>query len=179
MSDSASRFDPESSWSALDRRLETEPDPRNRDLLRQVRDHIRSEVLGNLEELLDTLIDEPRYHFWGVPVEGGPKGGPDVRSFYEGMFAGGGNRFQFDIRRIFVDHGGVVTEGTMRQTLPGAIVTASGVTEVDGAPVDSEATYLAETQLLTVWPAGDGRRLVGEDIYFGSNPMERLSRLPD
>jgi hypothetical protein len=42
--------------------------------------------------------------------------------------------------------------------------------------VDESATYLSETQLLTVWPAGEGGRLVGEDIFFGSAPAFRRLR---
>ena len=42
---------------------------------------------------------------------------------------------------------------------------AAGVTQVEGEPVDPEGTYVNEGQLLTVWPAGDGGKLVGEDIY--------------
>ena len=46
-----------------------------------------------------------------------------------------------------------------------------------GEPVDPDATYLSEWQILTVWPAGEDGRLVGEDIYFGSPPMARLTKL--
>jgi hypothetical protein len=92
------------------------------------------------------------------------------------MIDGGGNWFHFDIERIVVDHDSVVTEGTMRQKIPGGAIAASGVTEVAGEPLDPDATYLAETHILTVWPMSADGRIVGEDIYFGSPPLERLSR---
>lgn len=169
----AVRFEPERSWDALGERLATETDPTCRALLGQVRDHMRAEICGELEPLMDTLIAEPRYHFRTAGPDGGPKGREAVRAFYEAMIAGGGNRFHFDIERIFVDSGGVVTEGKMRQTISGEAVAATGATEVDGQPVDAGATYLTETHILTVWPAGEDNRLVGEDIFFGSLPCFR------
>ena len=163
-------FAPESSWSALEERLANERDPTCRALLEHVRDHVRAEIRGELGPLMATLVDEPRYHFRLNGPDGGPKGRDAVHSFYEAMIAGGGNRFHFDIERIFVDAGGVVTGGKMRQTIEGVGVIATGANEVDGEPVDPEATYLTETHILTVWPAGEDNRLVGEDIFFGSPP---------
>ena len=163
-------FDPERSWSALEKRLAGESDPTCRQLREQVRDHVRAEIRGEIEPLMATLIAEPQYHFRSAGPEGGPKGGAAVRAFYEAMIAGGGNRFEFDIQRIFVDATGVVTEGKMRQAVAGSAIAALGVAEVDGRAVDPDATYLSETHILTVWPAGEGGRLVGEDIFFGSSP---------
>jgi hypothetical protein len=171
------KFEPERSWKALDERIERETDGRRHQLLEQVRDHMRCEIRGELDDLLATLVDEPHYHFWGTPVEGGPKGRSAVEEFYRQMIAGGGNDFQFDIRRIVVDHDSVVTEGLMRQKVPGADVALSGVEEVAGEPVHPEATYLAEWQILTVWPMSEDGRILGEDIYFGSPPLASLSRV--
>lgn len=171
------KFDPDQSWAPIEARIAKENDPRRRQLLEQVRDHMRTEISGDLVGLMATLADEPRYHFWGVPVEGGPKGRAAVEAFYRQMIAGGGHRFHFDIERIVVDDDTVVTEGRIRQQVPGAAVIASGIEEVEGEPVDSDASYLSETQLLTIWPMTSDGRIIGEDIYFGSPPMERLRRL--
>jgi len=170
--------DPERSWRALDERIARESNTACRALLEQVRDHIRTEVRGELEGLMGTLEADPVYHFWGLMGSGeGPAGRAAVQAFYEGMIAGGGNRFELDIRRIVVDEAAVVTEGVMRQGVPGTAVLASGVEEVEGQPVDAEETYLAESQILTVWPAGADGKLKGEDIYMGSSPMTCLKRL--
>jgi hypothetical protein len=171
------RFDPDSSWAPLEKRIAEEDDPQRRALLEEVRNHMKSEIQGRFDELMDTLTAEPQYHLWGVGEENGPKGREAVSTFYKNMFAGGGNRFHFDIRRIVVDRDCVVTEGAMIQPMAGAIVVASGVEAVDGEPVDTGAEYLAEWQLLTVWPADDAGKLIGEDIYFGSPPMQKLRRL--
>jgi hypothetical protein len=170
------RFEPEQSWQPLEARIATERDPRCKQLLEQVRDHMRTEILGDFEGLMATLIDEPEYHLWGTPVEGGPKGRAEVEAFYQQMISGGGNWFHFDIQRIVVDHDSVVTEGLMRMQMPGAAVAASGISDVDGQAVEEGATYLAITQILTVWPAAEDGRIIGEDIYFGSPPMAKLRK---
>jgi hypothetical protein len=170
------KFDPELSCIALDERIAKETDARRRQLLEQVREHMFVEIRGELPKLMATLVDEPRYHFWGTHAEGGPKGRAAVEEFYRQMIAGGGNDFRFDIRRIVVDDDAVVTEGVMCQMIPGAAVAASGVEEVAGEPFDPEATYLAEMQILTVWPMSSDGRIIGEDIYFGSPPLARLTR---
>lgn len=170
-------FEPERTWAAVEERLARESDPRRRLLLTQVRDHMRAEIGGRFDDLMATLVDEPRYHFWGIGEEGGPKGREAVAAFYRNMIDTGGNRFHFEVERIVVDEDCVVTEGRMRQTMPGSIVAASNTQKVDGEAVDSEATYVAEWQILTVWPADADGKLHGEDIYFGSPPMAQLSRL--
>jgi hypothetical protein len=107
----------------------------------------------------------------------GPKGRDAVAAFYTDMIASGGNHFEFEISRIVVDHAAVVTEGVMRVLMPGAAVLASGVAEVAGVPVDSDARYVSENQILTVWPAAEDGRIQGEDIYFGSPPLSSLELL--
>lgn len=166
-------FDPDSSWRILEERMALEKDPVCRGLLEEVRNHMRAEIGGQLEPLMDTLIPEPIYHFRMFGPEGGPKGREAVHSFYQGMIENGGNRFQFEIQRIYVDEGGVVTEGKMRQTVAGEAVVAAGVEQIDDEAVDPGKTYLTENHILTVWPAGEGGKLVGEDIFFGSSPSYR------
>jgi limonene-1,2-epoxide hydrolase len=164
------------SYRAVQARLDAESEPRRRKLLQEVRDHIRAEVEGRLDDLMATLTADPVYHNWGTGEENGPKGRENVRTFYEGMIAGGANLFEFDVKRIFVDEGGVVTEGRLRQRFPGAIVRAMGVSEVGGEPVDPAASYITEMQLLTVWPGDAEGKLVGEDIYFGTPLMGNLRK---
>ncbi|MEE2672958.1 MAG: nuclear transport factor 2 family protein [Myxococcota bacterium] len=176
MSDTV-EFDPDASWGALERRMESEKDPRRRQLLQQVRDHMKTEISGQLEALMATLVDEPQYHFRGLGFDMGPKGRQNVHSFYKDMIAGGGNRFHFDIRRIVVDENSVVTEGFMRSVTAGADLIASGVGEVNGEPVDPAGRYVGENLILTVWPADEDGRLVGEDIWFGTTPNSKLRKL--
>lgn len=173
----ARKFDPDQSWAPLDARISKETDPRRRAVLQRVRDHMCTEISGDLDGLMETLTDEPRYHFWGVPVEAGPKGREAVREFYRQMIASGGHRFHFDIERIVVDDDTVVTEGKIHQKISMEALNASGIEEVAGEPLDNDATYIAETHIVTVWPIAPDGRIIGEDIYFGSPPLENLRRL--
>jgi hypothetical protein len=161
----------------LEERIEIEKDPRCRQLLEQVRDHLRTEIRGEFEALMATLVDDPQYHLWGMGAEMGPKGREAVATFYTEMIASGGNHLEFEIRRIVVDHDAVVTEGVLRTLIPGAAVVASGISEVSDAPVDADACYVSENQILTVWPAAEDGRIEGEDIYFGSPPLSSLELL--
>lgn len=169
-------FAPEKTWLAVEARMASETNPRIRANLQQVRDHMRAEIQGNHAALMATLADEPRYHMWGTPVESGPKGRENVSVFYEGMIASGGHRFHFEVDRIVADEQAVVTEGRMRSLMPGSALKASGVEAVEGQPVDEAGRYVAEWQILTVWPIAEDGKIIGEDIYFGSNPMKRLAR---
>jgi hypothetical protein len=171
------KFDPDKSWAPLDARISKETDPRRREVLERVRDHMRTEISGDFDGLMATLTDDPRYHFWGLPVEGGPKGHEAVSDFYRQMIDGGGHRFHFDIERIVVDDDTVVTEGKIHQKTSVEALRASGIKEVEGEPLDDDATYLAETHIVTVWPIASDGRIIGEDIYFGSPPLANLRRL--
>jgi len=177
MTDTA-RFDPEASCGPLDTRIEIENDPAIREILELVRDHIRTEIRGELDGLMATLDVDPEYHFWGLMGSGeGPCGREAVEAFYRNMIAGGGNHFQLDIRRIVADADAVVTECVMRQPMSGTVVLAAGVESIDGKKVSADQSYLAECQVLTIWPRGADGRLKGEDIYMGSAPMARLCSL--
>ena len=69
------------------------------------------------------------------------------------------------------------TDYNATKTPHGKDLIASGTTEVNGEPVDSEADYLSENLILTVWPADEDGRLVGEDIWFGTMPNQKLARM--
>ena len=79
------------------------------------------------------------------------------QGFYANMIASKTNQFQVVTERIFVDDGGVITEGQVKQVYSGPMVTAMGITELDGSPIAEGDLILTTTQLLTVWPAGKGQ----------------------
>ena len=169
-------LDPERGWQSLNTFIEAQKNASHRALLEMVQEHMRTEVRGEHAGLMATLVDEPQYHMWGGPEDTGPKGRQAVSDFSHAMIDNGGNHFEFEVKKVIVDDNGVVTEGRLRTALPGEGVLAAGVNEVEGEPVDPEGTYVNETQLLTVWPAGEGGKLVGEDIYFGNSGLGELAR---
>lgn len=171
------KVDPTRTWAAVEAAYEAETHPRRKQLLKEVRDHMKTEVCGELEPLMATLTADPQYHIWGQGPDRGPKGRAAVRAFYEGLMATGGNLFEFNVERIVVADNAVVTEGWLRNTHPGDQLLAAGVTHVNGETVEASAKYVSNSQLLTVWPADPDGKLIGEDIYFGTNPFDQLQRL--
>ena len=176
-------FDPHSSWQALYNKANDTDNPLHKTLLTEVGNHMQAEIKGQLAPLMDTLHTQPVYHFWRVREENMILSGFEaVSGFYSQMFDTGGNQFQVISNRIFVDDTGVITEGKVRQIYKSSDLAAMGVTTAAGQAIDSHELWLSNTQLITVWPhapASDdtperGPKLLGEDIYFGENPMDTL-----
>ncbi len=170
-------FDPLRSWLRLEQRAQRESDPRVRQLVTAVRDHMEHEIRGNLPELMATLTREPVYHFWNPAGTMVLRGRDQVEAFYESMIAAGTNRFEVVVEKIVADRDNVITEGQVRQLQTGATLLEAGRSEVDGRPVKPEELFLTEAQLVTVWPGDPEGKLVGEDIYFGEDPLARAVRI--
>ena len=170
-------IDVSKTWKAVEKKYLEETHPRRKKILEEVRNHMKAEVSGKFEELMATLTANPKYHFWGTDEENGPKGHEAVAEFYKGMIAGGAHLFEFDVERVIVDDDYVVTEGTLRNGFSGEIIAAMGKTEVNGEPVDPKAFYQTQMHLLTVWPADKDGKLIGEDIWYGSDMFANLTKL--
>jgi SnoaL-like protein len=179
------KFDPHSSWLPLRARAATTENPRHKKLLEEVANHMEAEINGRLEPLMATLTAQPIYHFWRVGPENMVlKGYEAVAGFYSNMFNSGGEQFHVVLDRIIVDDGGVITEGQVRQVYKREALQAMGVTEANGHAITDHPLWLSNAQLITVWPADPQAKLVGEDIYFGEDPMTTLQpisaeELPD
>ena len=168
-------FDPHASWLPLRKRAAETSNPRHKKLLQEVANHMEAEINARLEPLMATLTAEPVYHFWRVGPENMVLEGYDaVAGFYSNMFATGGEQFQVVLDRIIVDDGGVITEGQVRQVYTAEALNAMGITEVNGTSINNHELWLSNAQLITVWPADPNAKLVGEDIYFGEDPMTTL-----
>jgi hypothetical protein len=157
-------IDPNLTWAKVEERLATEPDPVLRRNLDTVLRHMKAEAVGDLDGLLDTLVDDPSYHAYGAPPQASPQGREAVRGFYEAFIASGATQLQFDLDRLVVDRHCVLTEGVMRMAYPGRTLQARGI-EVD----DPDAFYLYEARMATLWPVAEDGRLVGEDTYTGGD----------
>jgi len=169
-------IDPHRSWLALEARAEQERNDLHRALILEVRAHMEFEIKGDLDPLMNTLVAEPVYHFWSenpFVLEGRAA----VRGFYQNMIAAGANQFQVLVDRILVDDGGVITEGQVRQVYRGAQIIAMGKPELEGKALVADDLVLTTTQLITVWPAGAGGKLVGEDIYLAHSPLRNARRI--
>ena len=170
-------INPHNSWLALEERAAAEENPRRKALVTAVRDHMEHEIKGELDPLMGTLTTHPVYHFWGQAEPSVIEGREAVRAFYSGMFATGGQQFEVVVEKVVVSDNHVVTEGQVKQVHQGAALAAMGIGEVDGEPVRDGDLFVATAQLVTLWPGDEQDRLIGEDIYFGSNSFANLRRI--
>lgn len=154
-------------WRMLAERARDETDPRRRTMLAAVARHVVAEVAGDLDELLETLVDDPQYRFWGRAALDGPKGRDAVIAHYEMLKASGLNRLEFEVTRVMADADAVVTEGWFRHAYSGAM--ARAMASAGDVQIDTSAWYLVEYLTLAVWPF-DGDLIVGEDLYFATDP---------
>ncbi|MCP5180961.1 MAG: nuclear transport factor 2 family protein [Pseudomonadales bacterium] len=167
-------IDPHKSWLPLLAAADSEKDPRRAQLIREVAVHMETEITGQLEPLMATLTAEPVYHFWGNGQPMVLEGRETIRGFYANMMAAGGQQFEVVVERVIADTNHVVTEGRVKQVYRGTALRAMGVTEVGGTAVSDDSLWLSDAQLITVWPADAAGKLIGEDIYFGVEPMKTL-----
>lgn len=168
-------IDPHKSWLALADAAARETDDRCRALILCVRDHMEAEIRGELEPLMATLTDQPVYHFWGNREPMQLQGRDAVAAFYSGLFAAGGQQFEVVVEKVLATRDHVITEGRVKQVYKGATLIAMGVTEIGGKTVSKDSLWLSDAQLVTLWPADAQGRLIGEDIYFGVDPMKTLT----
>lgn len=154
-------------WQALLDAIAAEADPLRRRSLELVAVHVVAEVAGDLDTLMATLVDEPRYRFWGCTGSVGPVGSVAVQEHYSRMIASGKNRLDFLVERVVADADAVVTEGTFRLAYPGSSM-PQRIAE-SGEPVRADDWYLIEYRCVVVWPIR-GDRLEGEDLYVGEQP---------
>ena len=165
-------FDPHQSWLSLRERAARTENPLHQQLLNEVANHMEAEIKGDHAALMATLTPEPVYHFWRLGPENAVLEGYEaVAQFYSTMFENKGQQFHVVTNNIIVDDGGVITEGKVRQIYARDTLLSLGVTHVGEAAIEDHELWLSNTQLITVWPHDGNGKLVGEDIYFGEDPM--------
>lgn len=163
------KLDPNNTWKLVEERLSKETDPILRRNLELVLEHMQCEARADIEGVVATLVEKPRYVMHDspdVPLMN-PDGSKDaVRAFYDATIVQtGAHRLELDCERVIVDRGAVVTEGIMRMAYPGKTLAAMGI-EVD----DPDAYYLYETRMGIVWPVDQVEgKLIGEESYTGAD----------
>ena len=170
------KIDPTRSWAAVEERLAATDNPRHRQLLQVLLDHLEAEATKDFDRLVSTLSDDPQYHFW-IPDAGfdaGPKGYDAVTAHYTQLYEEGRNTVQYDIERIVVDDYCIVTEGVFHQVFPGRVLVDRGL-EVD----DPSSPYALTMRLVLFWPYDADGKLTGEDSYSDGLMFtpERITKL--
>ncbi len=163
------KLNPNNTWKLVEQRLAEESDPTLRRNLGLVLEHMKCEARGDIEGVVATLVEKPRYVTHDTPDQEfmNPDGSKDaVRQFYDlTIIQTGAHRLELDCDRVVADRHAVTTEGVMRMAYPGTTLKAMGI-EVD----DPEAYYLYESRMLVVWPVDDAEgKLIGEETYTGGD----------
>lgn len=172
------KINPHASWMLLEAAWRDQPTARRSTLVKAVRDHMEHEIRGRLEPLMDTLTDQPIYHFWGQGENNMVIEGRDaVRAFYSGMFSTGGNQFEVVVENLMVADDHVITEGQVKQVRSGEDLRAMGVLELGADSLNDDDLVLTSAQLVTIWPGDDDGKLIGEDIYFAESPLANATRI--
>jgi hypothetical protein len=139
---------------------------------------LESEPVWDVDQIMGTLVAEPRYHIWVDGSDVGPKGADAVRAFYQGAVQSKATLMQFDVERVVVDDRCAVLEGFVRQICTSAMATSLGmpVDELD-ADDDPERQFLVVYRTLTVMPVDEHGLIEGEDVYIsGPASVSKLSR---
>jgi len=169
------KLDPNRTWKLVEKRHADERDPTLRRNLELVLVHMKAEARADIEGVLATLTEKPRYITYANPDDPilNPVGSKDaVRRFYDATIVQtGAHRLEFACDRVIVDADSAFTEGLMRMAYPGATLRAMGI-EVD----DPSAYYVAETRMGVVWPVDPTElRITGEEVYSGGDPFAGIA----
>ena len=137
----------------------------HRHMLHTFRRHWWSEIVGDIEATMSTLIAEPRYRFHGSKAFGTTseiRGGEATRTMYSslydaGYFPGG---VLDDIRIAFADWG-IFIEAKVTSVLPGAALNISGL------KLRPDAAYQSTCQTAQIHEFDrDQGLMVGEVVYW-------------
>lgn len=169
-------FNPNLTWKRVERRFEAETDPTRKRNLGLVLAHMQAEARMDIEGVVATLTEKPRYRTYSTPEDNqvmNPEGTKDaVRAFYDATIVKtGAHRLEFDCDRVIADESGVFTEGVMRMAYPGHTLVAMGI-EVD----DPDGYYLHVSRMGIVWPVDESeQRLTGEEVYSVGDGFEDIA----
>jgi hypothetical protein len=158
-------------WRSVEQRLATETDPVLRRNLETVLEHMLAEAALDVDRLMDTLNDDPHYHFRNGPARGEFHGRDEVRAFYEAFAAAGTGKLESPADLLVGDRHCVITEGPIRIAFPGRTLALRHIV-VD----DPDALYLYESRTITIWPFDDQGRLIGEDSYFAGDGFRGIEQ---
>jgi hypothetical protein len=160
-------FDQTRGWKALEERLAATDNPRHRQLIQTVINHAKAEAVGDLDGLMDTLVADPQYHFWGPRGDSGPKGQDGVRAYYEAYINSGAAILQSPKERIIVDDWSICHEGVISTLLSWDLAKARGY----AIPEDG-GHYIVHMHVVILWTFDDNGRAFGEDSYGIINPHD-------
>lgn len=157
-------IDPNRTWKLIDERLASERDPESLANLLLVRRHMVAEAAGDIEGVLLTLCDSPRYvmNFPGGITIVANSQEPIRQMYLEKLVATGAHRIEYAVDKVIADRGAVYTEGHYLQAFPGKALIERGI-----SVEDSDASYAAECRMVLVFPRDTAsQKLTGEEVFM-------------
>jgi hypothetical protein len=157
-------------WRAYDDAQKATDNSRHKAILETMKDHIKWEVLGHPEKVLETVADGGSYHFYGL---GDYIEFPDyesIKGFYQSMVDNGTNVLQLDIDHLAVADWGIAAHGTWHQAFPMADLPDKLPNGF--VPDDADARYLVSSRLAWFFPFTEDEvpKLISEIVYFDPVP---------
>lgn len=150
----------------------SEPNPRKKAILAVMMDHIKWEVLGQPDRILESVSPDAVYRFYGLGATTEMHGLAEIRAFYQGLADNGANVLQLDIEHLAVADWGIAAHGVWHQVYPGASLTSAGNLVRSDTVDDPSASYLVSQRMAWFFPftADDAPLLLGEIVYFEQAP---------
>ncbi len=141
--------------------LEVTENPRHRFLLLTYDRHRNLEMAGRYEEIFapEMTVEHPVYHFDMLGQQLTLDGREQVEDQYREWTSTNQCIFYAEQEELAVGDSMVVSRSVLYQQTPGTVLLAAGV------EADEDATYLAKSREVMVWPYDDRCRLIGEDVW--------------
>lgn len=160
-------------WATYRAAWARETNPRHRAILEVMMEHIKWEVLGRPERILESVSPEAVYRFYGLGSTTEMHGKEAIRGFYQGLADSGANVLQLDIEHLAVADWGLSAHGVWHQVYPGSALTGDGGLVRSDAVDDPGARYLVSQRMAWFFPftADDPPLLLGEIVYFEQAPF--------
>lgn len=163
-------------WAMAEKLLDTETDPRRKQLLETLVQHAKSEAKPDFEALMATVAPNAHYHNYSDasdPVHS-PKGKDGVAAYYKMIVEGGLGRLEHACERMAVGTDSITTEGELTMAYPAAVLQGMGI----DVP-DANGLYLYQTRLLIVWEFDENGLVLCEDSYDGGgSKFEGIAERP-
>ncbi len=167
-------INPRNSWTALETAAASAATPEQAALISSVVTLLKAEISGDIDALMATLADEPVVNMWHPAGPARLEGYGTIRELYTTMFASGAEQFEFVVEKIIVGESNLVTEGRFKQVYNTRMLEDLGMGHITGDEDSGDGLWMSNAQIVVVWPVADNGKLIGQDIYFGEDPMSTL-----
>ena len=148
-------------------------DHRHKSMLNNMRHHLKYECLQD-PEIVNTIVPNPEYKFFGSFNNGVLRGMKEVKDFYYNMWNSHSSLIELEIHHCSPGDWGVACDGEWYQQVPGKALIEQG-----DKTVDPDKWYLSHAHLSWFFPFEDinGEMLLGGEICYIDETGSSLDEL--